>query len=208
MKLIRLILILFITFFYSCDGNNEYVNFQIFKDVFTFSGQAPDQSDRMEALQGKYFLPEYENSFLEITWDSTQHIYFFNLVISFKDYQANKTESLSWDYNNLPGGRPLPGIFYYGGGGSGVGNGYLPTQETFWDYGLIRIYQLKDKFGVFMSMPTTIGDNSIISMVQRSKKHKLNISYVGKTSSDSNDDGILILMDKVVQPKAQDVLGN
>ena len=206
MKLMKFILILFITFFYSCNGNNEFVDFQIFEDVFTFSGQAPYESDRLEALQGKYFLPEYENSFLEIVWDPTQYIYLFNLVISFKDYQVNKTESLSWDFNNLPGGRPLPGVRDVGG--SGVGNGFLPTQETSWDYGLIRIYQHKEKFGIFISMPMTIGDNSIISMVQRSKKHKLNISYVGKTSSDSNDDGILILMDKVVQPKAQDVLGN
>jgi hypothetical protein len=133
----------------------------------------------------RYSIPEYENSYIEVGPDleSTGTL----MAISVKIADIFGDNLLFLPPQELPGGRPLPG----------VASGRLPAVAFTLDFlgGETTFYLGPKFFGIFIPVPMDIGVNNIVTARFYSNKIRAgNLSIVGPDETGENS-GFLLLLD-------------
>ncbi len=133
----------------------------------------------------RYNIPEYENSYIEISPDLASSGTLMAISVNIVDLFDDRLQLLP--PQELPGGRPLPG----------VSTGRLPAVAFTLDFlgGETTFYLGPKFFGIFIPVPMDIGTNNIVTARFYSNKVRAgNLSIVGPDDSGTNS-GFLLLLD-------------
>lgn len=137
-------------------------------------------------LQGglRYAIPEYNNSYIEISPDLESSGTLMSVSVSLDDVFDSAVQQLP--AQQLPGGRPLPG----------VSTGSLPAIAfSIPNWKNMAFYVGPKFFGVFVPVNLNIGVDSIITARYYSGNARAgNISMVGADQNGENS-GFLLLLD-------------
>lgn len=137
-------------------------------------------------LQGglRYQIPEYDNSYIEISPDLASAGTLMSISVSLDDVFDGDVQTLP--AQELPGGRALPG----------VAGGRLPAVAfSIPEWNNMAFYVGPKFFGVFVPTKLDIGVNSIITARYTSGGNRVgNISLVGEDVNGENS-GFLLMLD-------------
>ena len=131
----------------------------------------------------RYAIPEYNNSYLEVSPDLSSGGTLFAAYLSLKDIFNG--DLLLLDPQYLPGGRPLPG----------VSKGSLPAVAvTVPQFENITFYVGTKAFGLFVPFKLDIGSTIVTARFYIGDTRAGNVSLVGPDENDENS-GVLLLID-------------
>lgn len=139
----------------------------------------------------RYAIPEYQNSYVEISPDLQSGGTLMAFSIALDDVLNGDLDTL--DPQTLPGGRALPG----------VASGSLPAVAfTIEDWNDISLYIGPDVYGVFIPVDLNMQGSMLTFRYYTEGTRTGNISLVGEDSNGENA-GVLLMLDMKSRTKSR-----